>query len=378
LKTLLLISHSSNKTGGGEDDFQKLLMHFYGKYHIYSIFPNGDRSNIFKKYSDKYCETEGTVFPFTKFKVKEYFNFFRRNVKKLFQVYSFIKKNNNVDLCFLNSSVCFMEAIPVVLLKIPYILSVKEKINPYIIRKIIYKFYDITSLKIITISKYLKKEIENVTNKKDIEIIYSTVNENYFDKSLSQDIKNKNNSLTNFKILNIGSIYPLKGQHILAKAMLRLQKSNINAEFIGEVIDYKYYSHISEIKNSISNKDVIKFTKGLNKIDLINKILESDIVVITSEEEGQSLIILEALYLEKPIITTKVGIANEIIKNNVNGLLYEYGDVNKLCDLILKLKNDRQLYDLLVSNCKSTYTKNFNSEKMMKRYENVFSESLIK
>ncbi len=372
MKSILFISHSSKKTGGGEDDFQKLLIHFHGKYKIYTIFPPGERSEIFIKYSDEFFEVEGSVFPFTRFNIKEYIYFFLKNYKKAIKIYNFIKYIN-VDLCYLNSSVCFLEAIILFLLKVPYILSVKEKINPLFVRKILYTFYDISALKIITISKFLQNEIIKDTNRKDIRIIYSTINEKLYDELQSSDFKNRPNG-KELNILNIGSIYPLKGQHILMESMKKLQNYNVKTKFVGEIIDEKYFKYLERIKNDFINDESVIFINGLPKNELIKLMHESDVIVITSKEEGQSLIILEALYLEKPIITTKVGVALEVIKDFENGLFYNYGDVNKLCELVLLLKNDRKIYNFLVSNCKITYSKNFNSENMMIQYENLFYE----
>jgi glycosyltransferase involved in cell wall biosynthesis len=377
LKTLLLISHSSNLTGGGEDDFQKLLVYLHDKYKIYTIFPKGDRGEIFKMYSERFLETEGRIFPFTEFKLKEYIGFFLKNIRKLYSIYLFIKRNKDIDLCLLNSSVCFIEAIPIVIFKIPYILSVKEKINPFLTRKIVYLFYGYTAKKIVTISKFLQKEISYIIKKKNVDLIYSTIDEKYFDKIVSQNCKNNEAvSKSNFTILSIGSIYPMKGQHILIKALLKLKKQNIKTEFIGRIIDVKYFSDINKLLNKSDVSDDVTFSGELNKLELINKILSSDCIIVTSKEEGQSLVILEALYLEKPIITTKVGIANEIIKNNVNGLLYDYNDVDTLCELILKLKNDKNLYEYISSNCKSTYNNNISSGKSMKQYEIAIKDIL--
>ncbi|MCX6164367.1 MAG: hypothetical protein NTU73_05820, partial [Ignavibacteriae bacterium] len=186
MKTLLLISHSSNMTGGSEDEFQKLLIYLSGKYKIYTIFPKGYRSEIFKKYSDKFLEIDLRLFPFTKFRFKEYLGYFRRNFKKIIAIYKFIKNNNDINLCFVNSSVCLIEIIAIVLSRKPYLLSVKEKINPFLPRKIIYYFYGQTALKILTISKFLQNEIEIHTKRKDIEIIYSTIDENSFEQMTKQ------------------------------------------------------------------------------------------------------------------------------------------------------------------------------------------------
>ena len=371
MKKLLLISHSSN-IGGGEEDFLKLLMHFYGKFEILSVFPKGKNAELFKKYSDKFLEIEGYVFPFTEFKLKEYIKFFLKNLKDIFKVNKFIKDNKRIDLCFVNSSVCFLNVIPLILNKIPYVLSVKELINPLFIRKLIYFFYGKTVLKIVTISKFLKNEIAIASGRNDIEIVYSTLDTKYFNQVSNgiSAISSVNNG-SRFKIVNIGHIYGLKGQHILVEALLNLRQYNITVEFIGRVIDAKYYSKINRIieKHKLSEK--INFTGELSKTEVIREIVNSDCVVVTSEQEGQSFVILESLYLGKPLITTKVGVAPEIIDDGINGLLFDFENMESLSFAIKRLIEDKNCYERLKSNCKITYEKFFDSENTLEKWNEI-------
>ena len=377
MKTILFISHSSSLTGGGEEDFLKLLIYFHKKYNICTVFPPGGKSIEFIENSDQYLEVKGTVFPFTKFRFKAYIGFFYRNFNKIFQIYNFIKKYGPFDLCFINSSVCFLEVLPVQIFKIPYILSVKEKINPAIISKLIYFFYKKTALKILTISKFLQAIIINQTGRKDVKVIYSTIDEKYFDRiKFDSNIKKQNQLNKKFRIVNIGSIFPNKGQHLLIEALSLIDDNNIYIDYFGKIVDEKYYKNLNGLikDNNISNR--VSFKGEIKKEELIKEIINSDVVVITSKEEGQSIVLLEGLYLEKPVITTKVGIANEIIIDGENGLLYDYSDINKLSGLIVRLKKDKEFYNNIRLNCRSTYKRNFDSESGMKQYDDVFVECM--
>jgi len=378
MKTLLFITHSSNITGGGEDDYQKLLLHFKDKYKIFTIFPNGPRGAEIKEYSDKYLEISSSVFPFTKFDFIGYLKFFKNNCKKIFKIYSFLKENRNIDLCFVNSSVCFLETLPFIYLKIPYVLSVKENIQPKFIRKLIFLVYKNSAKKILTISRFLKEKIINVTKRKDIEIIYSTINEIEFEEIRKNCINEiSNNENRKFRILNIGSVQKLKSQHVLLEAAKMINKVDIKVELAGGISSPKYYKYLE--KQIMGNKDLsdrVTYIGELKKKELIKKIIESDCIVITSKEEGQSLVLLESLYLEKPVITTNVGIVGEIIKNGENGLIYDYGDSVKLSNLLTKLITDKAFYESIQKNCRNTYVQNFNSEVMINKYEKVFNEIL--
>jgi glycosyltransferase involved in cell wall biosynthesis len=371
LKKLLLISHSSN-IGGGEEDFLKLLMYLYGKFEILTVFPKGKNAELFKKYSNKHLEIEGYVFPFTEFKLKEYLKFFLKNFKDVLNINKFIKDNKLIDLCIVNSSVCFLNVIPVILNKIQYVLSVKELINPLFIRKLIYLIFRKTVLKIVTISKYLQNEITKISGRNDIDIIYSTLDIKYFNQVINEiSIISSVNRGNQFKIVNIGHIYKLKGQHLLVEALSKIGQYNITIEFIGRVIDEKYYSKINRIieKNKLSEK--INFTGELQKKEVIEKIISSDCIIVTSKQEGQSFAILESLYLGKPLITTKVGVAPEVIKDGINGLLFDFGNTESLSFAIKRLIEDKNCYNRLKSNCKITYEKYFGSEDTLGKWSEI-------
>ena len=77
-------------------------------------------------------------------------------------------------------------------------------------------------------------------------------------------------------------------------------------------IDYNYFE-------SFINKKVINYL-GFND-NPIPIISDSTCVVLPSYREGLSRSLLESMALGKPIITTNVPGCNELVRENLNGLL---------------------------------------------------------
>lgn len=69
----------------------------------------------------------------------------------------------------------------------------------------------------------------------------------------------------------------------------------------------------------------------------------SDILLVTSETEGISNAILEAMAMELPIVATRAGAIPELVQDGRNGFLAEIGDVGRLAENLLKLADDRDL-----------------------------------
>ena len=102
--------------------------------------------------------------------------------------------------------------------------------------------------------------------------------------------------------------------------------------------------------------------------------VKADIFACSSLYEGFSNVILEALALGKPVISTdhKHG-ANEIIENGKNGILVPIRDPQKMAQAILKVLEDAELRRSLEEEAKKR-SENFSREKMISGYEKLFSE----
>lgn len=72
-------------------------------------------------------------------------------------------------------------------------------------------------------------------------------------------------------------------------------------------------------------------------------ISDAEIFILSSEYEGLSNALLEAMCMGIPCITTDVSGINEVIKDNVNGILVPPGDDEALIQAMEKLIEDREL-----------------------------------
>ena len=64
-----------------------------------------------------------------------------------------------------------------------------------------------------------------------------------------------------------------------------------------------------------------------------------DAYIVTSNAEGGPAPLLENMACGTPVITTPVGIAKDVIRNDVNGILVSKGDSNALSEAIMRLSN---------------------------------------
>ena len=153
-------------------------------------------------------------------------------------------------------------------------------------------------------------------------------------------------------------------------------KEILNAKLIiiGEGPEQKNLK--SQISNLKLNEKVFMLGK-LSREELLRYLKASDIFVLNTGYEGFSHQVLEAMAVEIPVISTKVGGNVEIIEHRQNGLLVEYNNKQELKNSIMKLLDNKELSQKLVNSAKETI-KNFSKEKMIAETIKVFNTLKVK
>lgn len=83
----------------------------------------------------------------------------------------------------------------------------------------------------------------------------------------------------------------------------------------------------------------IQFTGSIPYKDVANKIAYSDVTIVNSHIETFSCVIIESLSCGIPVISTKVGVAPEIIIHKSNGILIEKNVQSLLSAMVNMYKN---------------------------------------
>ncbi len=370
-KSVLLISHSSNKSGGGEDDFYRLLKYLKKYYKIFLIIPEGYRRESFIKYADEYVIIPNMIFPFDTLSLKKYLKYLYVSYKKYKIVYPFLTKyKKEIDISFINSSVCMAEIVILGINKIPFVLSIKEITVNKIVRYIQYKLINKYTSKIVVLSNVVLNLYKKVNKKSSPIIIRSSIEEEYY-AEVKKNYKAENRN--SFVITNVGVIARIKNQGLLIDALKYYDlETPLEVRFFGYVVEKDYFDKLNKKIKSLKNKFInVKFYGSVEKEEMIKNYLESDIIVITSKYEGMSLVLVESLYLEKPVISTNVGIIPEIIVNGINGIVLEMNNGKILAEKIKKYINEDDYKEKIKLNLYQTYRNNFDMDKYFKLHEKV-------
>ena len=218
------------------------------------------------------------------------------------------------------------------------------------------------AMKVITPSEYLRRVVSAWgVDKEKIEVIYNAVCPaliNNGRQALREQLELKGDV-----IVSAGRLVPWKGFLTLIELMPVLWQANPDFRLViiggGPLI--------AELREIVAEKDLgtkIIITGSLPQEDLWNYLKASDMFVLNTGYEGLPHLVIEAMQLGVPVITTNVGGNAEVIKNNHNGILVEYDNKEELASAIVRLHKDSNLRQAITDNAYESLSK-FTRERMI-------------
>ncbi|MGV8162096.1 MAG: glycosyltransferase [Candidatus Nanoarchaeia archaeon] len=251
-------------------------------------------------------------------------------------------------------------------------LSTISKIKKFKIGKLISKYakYYLVSCSNAGRQIYLTKGY----NQKSVFFIPNGIDYKKYVKGNSTKIEHEFNLNKKFVLSTVGRLIKSKNHKALIEIMetLTLKHKDIILLIIGDGPELLNLKKLVKAKN-LSNR--IIFTG--NRKDIPDLLAATDIFVFTSLTEGWPNVIGEAMSAGVPVVTYNVGDVKQIITNEVDGYIIE-NDKSSFLQLIEKLKKSRKLRAQIGLNAKKTIKNNYSVEKFIERYEQFYTNLLLK
>jgi N-acetyl-alpha-D-glucosaminyl L-malate synthase BshA len=115
----------------------------------------------------------------------------------------------------------------------------------------------------------------------------------------------------------------------------------------------------------------------LGKQENVNELLAlADLMVMPSEMESFGLAALEAMACRVPTISTRVGGVPELVEHDVNGLLYEVGDVEAMAAGAIDLLSDPERLEAMSNAARRTAQDRFCASRIIPLYERYYQQVL--
>lgn len=297
---------------------------------------------------------------------------------------------------------------------VPPLDSIKEMLDVYLIvliakirKKKCFYFWEKWKPKkeMLPVKKIFKNSIQKLSfliikNRLDYVLVPGEKSKKYFEEYLKYpsnkirnvintsiiNEKNKKNSIRkkygidNEKkvILYFGRIVKFKGLDILIKAFNNM--TNTENTYLLVCGDGEFKKDCLNLVDKRNNN--IIFTGKINSNERYDYFFESDIFVLPSRNdngtiEAWGLTVAEAMDLGLAcVISDMVGCSDELVKNNMNGLIFESENYIELSEKLDYIVNNNEFRDEIVDNAHKTIENKYNYEKMSESFLSIFDEIL--
>ncbi len=175
-----------------------------------------------------------------------------------------------------------------------------------------------------------------------------------------------------FVIGSVGRLHKQKDFKTLLRAFKILQEKIPNA-FLVIVGDGPEYANLKRLSNALNISDKVKFLGA--RVDVPDIMSCFDIFVLSAVYEGFGNVVIEAMSMEIPVISTNLPPIREIITTGENGILVPTGKPDEISREIERLYNDENLRKNLSANGRMTVENKFSQYIMVKNIENMYEEN---
>lgn len=146
-----------------------------------------------------------------------------------------------------------------------------------------------------------------------------------------------------FVISTLGRISKYKGiQHVI-KTLPELIKIDSRLTYLIMGRDEGYLRKLKVLAEKLKVRDHVVFIENVLEQDKYIGLALSEIFIFPSEWEALGIVMIEAMAQNNALISSKTEGGKYIIKEGINGFLYEYGKVNELTNLISRLMSNKDL-----------------------------------
>jgi glycosyltransferase involved in cell wall biosynthesis len=145
-----------------------------------------------------------------------------------------------------------------------------------------------------------------------------------------------------FDVVCVGRLVPAKGQHVLLAAVSRLlsRGRGLRLRLVGDGPDRE---SLERAARRLGIREHVIFEGAVNQDEIRGILEKADVFALASFAEGIPVVLMEAMAMEIPCVSTSVAGIPELIRDSVDGLLVAPSDEDGLAAAIGRLMDDGEL-----------------------------------
>lgn len=237
--------------------------------------------------------------------------------------------------------------------------------------------------RIVAVSESLGQEIAGRTplNSNKMEVIYNGIDTAIFERKKSDDFRQQFAWEEDDLIIgSLGNIRPAKAYDVLLQAVAMLDNQRHTCRFViagqGESKGKpsRLYQHLLDLRESLGLQEQVKFIGFVDDpADFLSKV---NLFLLSSSSEGFSISTIQAMASSLPVIATRSGGPEEIVRHQQDGWLVEKNDPAAIAEAINMLSENPERRDMLSNNAKLKVDNTFGLEAMLGAYQALYSKLL--
>lgn len=189
------------------------------------------------------------------------------------------------------------------------------------------------------------------------------------------------NTTTDYKkketiiIISIGRFHWKKGYHIALDALKLLKERGIKFEY--HIVGGVGVEDIPFQRRDLGLEKEVQFIDRMPHNQVLELYKKADLYLLPSVEEGIANVVLEAMALGVPVVSTNCGGMAEVISNKENGFLVPIRDPEAICEAITEFNAmDVDQIQAMISKAKETIKKNHLIPNQILKFEGMYKSLL--
>lgn len=176
-----------------------------------------------------------------------------------------------------------------------------------------------------------------------------------------------------FEILCVGRLTPAKGQHLLVDAVERLarQGRRVRLRLVGSGADE---ASLREHAAHSEFPECIVFEGAVNQDRIRTLYAAADLFCLPSFAEGLPVVLMEAMAMEIPCVTTRITGIPEMIRDGIDGLLVAPSDLDALVEALAKLMDDAPLRERIGKSGRARILERYDLRRNVERLAGIFAK----
>ena len=177
------------------------------------------------------------------------------------------------------------------------------------------------------------------------------------------------------RVLYLGRLVPEKGQAVLLQAVALLSKRGHSVK-ITLAGDGPSRPGLERIAEQLGIASLSSFVGAVSQEELHALYANASVFCLPSYAEGVPVVLMEAMAMGLPVVSTRIAGIPELVEDGRTGLLVSPGRPDELADALQRVLDDPSLYGKIGSNAREKVILEFNADRSAEQLYARFKEEL--